>query len=60
MTNISYKQYTLHIWQDDNKWYSCRSSTINGIYSESDDLGPFDSRQEAINEQKEDIKAYEG
>jgi oxalate decarboxylase/phosphoglucose isomerase-like protein (cupin superfamily) len=41
----------IHVWEDGEEWYSCRSGTNRGIYAESDDLGPFITRQKAIDEQ---------
>lgn len=46
-----------HLWQDDDGWYSCRSGEYRGLYSESDDLGPFDTRQEALEAQRADFDA---
>lgn len=55
----SYKKYEIHTWLDDGGYYSCRSATVNSIYSESDDLGPFDNRSLAFDAQVEDIEAFE-
>jgi hypothetical protein len=49
-----------HLWQDEaGKWYSCRSGTYRGLYSESDDLGPYGSRQEALEAQRDDFEGAE-
>ena len=54
-----YGKVDFHVWQDDNgKWWSCRTGEFRGIASESDDLGPFDSRQEALDAQQEDFEAW--
>jgi hypothetical protein len=54
-----YGQVDFHIWQDDaGDWYSCRSGEYRGITSESDDLGPFDSKAAAIDAQWQDWNAY--
>jgi len=49
---------TFHYWNDGQGVYSSRSSVVNGLYSESDDLGPFTSVKEALDAQEEDYKAY--
>jgi hypothetical protein len=48
-------EVNFHIWQDDEGWWSCRSGEYRGITSESDDLGPFNTRQEALDAQYEDF-----
>jgi hypothetical protein len=47
-----------HAWQDDEGWWSCRTGEYRGISSESDDLGPFATRQEALDEQQDDFDAW--
>jgi hypothetical protein len=37
----------IHTWKADGKWYSCYSGTYRGIYSESDNFGPFETEGEA-------------
>lgn len=49
-----------HLWQDESgKWFSCRSGIYQGLYSESDDLGPYNSRQEALTAQQDDLEGAE-
>lgn len=48
----------IHTWQDEEgKWWSCRTGEYRGLYSESDDVGPFDTEGEAIEAQKEEVEA---
>lgn len=43
----------LHVWHNDDPdfgrpgWYACFSGYHNGMYSESDNFGPFDTEAEA-------------
>lgn len=47
--NISVRTGALHTWQGKDGYYYCFSSVRNdGIYSESEDVGPFEDRQDAI------------
>lgn len=42
------QEHEINTWQDaDEKWFSCVSGTYRGIYSESDDFGPFETESEA-------------
>lgn len=48
-----------HLWQDgEGDWYSCRSGEFNDVMSESEDLGPFDTRQEALDAQHDDFNEF--
>lgn len=48
-----------HFWQDAaGDWWTCRSGMLNGIYSESDDIGPFPNQRKAAAAQEEDYQAY--
>lgn len=48
-----------HVWQDENgKWWSCRSGEYQGLYSESDDLGPYNTRSEALEAQQADFEEW--
>jgi hypothetical protein len=35
------------IWQDDDGWYGCLQGQYKGSWSESEDEGPFETREEA-------------
>jgi hypothetical protein len=51
-------EVNFHFWQDNNeKWWTCRTGEYRGIASESDDLGPFDTEDEALKEQQADYEA---
>lgn len=45
-----------HVWKAKDGWYSCRSGEYRGNYSESDDIGPFDSREDALQAQYNDYE----
>lgn len=48
-----------HVWQNAHgKWYSCRSGEYQGAFYESDDLGPFPTREAALEAQQEDFDTY--
>ena len=40
-------EHDITTWQDSDGWWSCVSGTYRGIYSESDDFGPFAAENEA-------------
>lgn len=37
----------LHSWQGEDGYYACYSGFYQGLISESEDVGPFDSREDA-------------
>lgn len=37
----------LNVWEGDDGWYWCVSGVQDGLYSEGDDQGPFDTQEEA-------------
>lgn len=53
-----YGEVNFHIWQEDDGWYSCRSGEYRGTFSESDDLGPYSTREEALEAQQDDFDTY--
>lgn len=53
-----YGKVDFHVWQEKDGWYSCRSGEYRGIASESDDLGPFDTREAALEAQQDDFDAF--
>lgn len=55
---IKHNDEEIHLWQGEEGWYSCRSGYTNGLYSESEDLGPYPTREEALEEQLIDIDEF--
>jgi hypothetical protein len=42
----------LYTWQGEDGWYACvGGETRDGLYFEGEDMGPFESREEAIDQQ---------
>lgn len=50
-------EVNFHLWQKVDGWYSCRSGEYQGNYSESDDLGPYPTREAALEAQQDDFDA---
>ncbi len=53
-----YGQVDFHVWEDDEGFHTCRTGEWRGIASESDDLGPFNTAEEALQAQEDDFDAY--
>jgi hypothetical protein len=44
-----YKRKDLHVWEEYGFWYACISGlTYDGLYFESEDMGPMPSLAEAV------------
>lgn len=44
----------IYAWESGDAWYACLRGCKNGLYSESEDSGPFDTAEEAV----EDIRDW--